>query len=214
MGMFLRRGAVSTGPKLGDLPLLTIIKLNENGSPIEFYVAKHDYEPDLNGSGRTLLVRKDYYENRVWGTTYGVNAYATSAIDSFFNGVWFGLLDANIKSAIGQTTFYYTPGNGDYTVSTLQRAVFALSLTELGKTATNAKIEGEPLEVASSLQIAAGNYPQTQWTRTPTTSWSGSAFYLTETGTPKDGDVSINYRGCRPAFTLPSNFKITDDMLA
>ena len=31
-----------------------IVKINENNSPIEFYVAKHDYESELNGTGRTL----------------------------------------------------------------------------------------------------------------------------------------------------------------
>ncbi len=27
----------------------SIVKINESGSPVEFYVAKHDYESALNG---------------------------------------------------------------------------------------------------------------------------------------------------------------------
>ena len=33
-------------------------ELKENGVLVEYYVAKHDYEPDLNGSGRSLVVRR------------------------------------------------------------------------------------------------------------------------------------------------------------
>lgn len=46
---------------LAELPEGSIIKLNEDDTPVEFYVAKHDYESDLNGAGRALLVRKDCY---------------------------------------------------------------------------------------------------------------------------------------------------------
>ena len=44
----------------------SIIKINENGSPVEFYIAKHNYESALNGLGRTLVVRKDCYSTRKW----------------------------------------------------------------------------------------------------------------------------------------------------
>lgn len=29
----------------------TVVKINENNTPVEFYVAKQDYEADLNGGG-------------------------------------------------------------------------------------------------------------------------------------------------------------------
>ena len=47
------------GTPLSELTEGTIIKINENGSPVEFYLAKHSYEPTLNGEGRELVVRKD-----------------------------------------------------------------------------------------------------------------------------------------------------------
>lgn len=46
---------------LAELPEGSIIKLNEDDAPVEFYIAEHNYESDLNGAGRTLLVRKDCY---------------------------------------------------------------------------------------------------------------------------------------------------------
>ena len=101
----------------------SVIKINENGSPVEFIVCKHDYESELNGSGRTLVVRKDCYDSRQWHSS-NVNAYATSDIDAWFNSTYKNLLDADIRGAIGTTKFKYTPGNGNNTVSTLERAIF------------------------------------------------------------------------------------------
>lgn len=43
---------------LGSKAVMSTVKLKENGTLVEFYVAKHDYESGLNGSGRTLIVRK------------------------------------------------------------------------------------------------------------------------------------------------------------
>lgn len=211
MGMFLRRGAVSAGKKLGVIDVGTMIKLNESGSPVEFYIAKHDYESGLNGTGRTLIVRKDCYDSRAFSRSY--NAYANSSLDSWLCNTYLKLLDADIQSAIGTTKFYYTPGNGNYTVTTLQRAMFQLSITELGESASYAKTEGSALPIARTLQIAYRNGSAVdQWTRTPRTNYSDYACYL-----DANGNVGYNYcgksYGSRPAFTLPSDFIITDDML-
>ena len=43
-----------TGIAIGNLDEGAIITLNEGASPVEFYVAKQDYESGLNGEGRTL----------------------------------------------------------------------------------------------------------------------------------------------------------------
>ena len=40
---------------LGNKSTGSIIKLKENGTLVDFYVAKHDYESSLNGAGRTLV---------------------------------------------------------------------------------------------------------------------------------------------------------------
>ena len=54
-----------SGIPLSDYEEGALIKLNEGGSPVEFYVSKHDYESGLNGAERTLVVRKAVYDNRV-----------------------------------------------------------------------------------------------------------------------------------------------------
>lgn len=195
--------------KLANKAVGSIIKLKESGTLVEFYVAKHDYENGLNGNGRTLIVRKDCYDMRVFSNSN--NAYANSALDSWLCNTYLKLLDADIQAAIGTTKFYYTPGNGNYTVTTLQRAVFQLSLTELGKTASYANTEGSALPIASTLQIAYRNGSAVvQWTRTPST---GNAYYvccLYTRGSVYDFSYGGSY-GSRPAFTLPSTLSVSDD---
>ena len=195
---------------LGNKSVGSIVKLKENGVLVDFYVAKHDYENGLNGSGRTLVVRKDCYDTRQWHTS-NVNAYATSAIDTWLNSTYKNLLDADIRGVIGTTKIKYTPGNGNTTVGTLERAIFLLSVTELGKTASYANTEGTALSIASSLQIAYLNGSAVvQWTRSPYTDNTNRAYYLNTYGSVDNYNCNNTY-GSRPAFTLPSTLSVSDD---
>ena len=206
-GKTLIGGTAFTVPFSKGIPLNTItpgaiLYLNESGSPVPFYIAKHDYESGLNGAGRTLVVRKDCYDMRIFSNRN--NAYAGSALDSWFCNTYLKLLDADIQAAIGTTKFYYTPGNGNYTVTTLQRAVFQLSLTELGKADEYENQEGSALPIAGTLQIAYRNGSAViQWTRTPLKGNTGLVLILNSRG----GVSSYNcgsFMGSRPAFSLPS----------
>ena len=195
---------------LGNKSVGSIVKLKENGVLVDFYVAKHDYENGLNGSGRTLVVRKDCYDTRQWHTS-NVNAYATSAIDTWLNSTYKNQLDADIRGVIGTTKIKYTPGNGNTTVGTLERAIFLLSVTELGRSASYANTEGTALSIASSLQIAYLNGSAVvQWTRSPYTNGTSSAYYLSTNGNVSSLSCSHTH-GSRPAFTLPSTLSVSDD---
>ena len=213
MVFFTRRFLPVTGTSIGNLDEGAIITLSESASPVEFYVAKQDYESGLNGAGRVLVVRKDCYDDRAWDAGY-VNAYATSDIDAWFNGTYKGLLDPDVQEAIGTTKFYYTPGVSNTTVTTLERAVFALSLTELGQSHSYANTEGSALPIASTLRIAYRNgSATTQWTRSPDTKYAINAWRLYSDG-------NINLSGCsssggsRPSYTLPATFKLSDSQIA
>ena len=193
----------SAGILLSSLAEGSIVKLNENGSPVEFYVAKHNYEAVLNGGGRTLLVRKDCYDTRAWHSS-NVNAWASCTLRSWLNGEYLNLLDEDIRLVIGTTKYYYTPGKGTTSVTTRSDAVFQLSVTELGKTASYANAEGTALPIASTLQIAYRNGSAVfQWTRSPYTGITNSACYLTPAG-DVNGDACQGTLGSRPVFTLPS----------
>lgn len=188
------------------MPEGSIIYINENGIPVEFYVAKHGYESGLNGFGRTLVVRKDCYDFRQWNTIYA-STYATSTIDNWLNSTYKNMIDVDVRTLIRSTKFYYTIGGGNETKTTLSRNVFLLSVTELGLSDSWANVEGSALPIADILKIAHLNgNTSTQWTRSPATVGNG-VFLLYTNGVVGYNDCTMNY-GSRPAFTLPSTIKI------
>ena len=192
------------GIPLSDLPEGSILKIAEKGVLKDFYVAKHNYESGLNGAGKTLVVRKDCYDKRRWHSS-NVNAYATSDIDAWLNGDYKALLSSKVQKAIKTTKFYYTPGNGNKVVSTLERAVFLLSASEFGKTSAYYNEEGTVLPIASKLNIGYLNgVAVEQLTRTPYKNSTTQAEYV-----QTSGDIAGSYCtrvcGSRPIFTLPKN---------
>lgn len=199
--------AVASGKPLGDFSEGDITQLNEGGVPVDFYVACHNYEQSLNGAGRTLVVRKDVYDQRAWHSS-NVNAWASCTMRSWLNGDYKALLGPEIQEAMGTTTYRYTPGNGNWTVTTRSDAVFLLSATELGRSASWVNVEGSALPIASTLQVAHLNgSPTYQWTRSPRTDNAGFAWRLGSSGYVSYG-YCTNTSGSRPAFTLPSDFRI------
>ena len=204
------RQVFAAGTPLSSKVVGSIIKIRENGELVDFYVAKHDYEGGLNGVGRTLMVRKDCYDNREWHSL-DVNAYATSSIDSWLNGTYKNMLDASIRSLIGTTKIRYTPGNGNNTVGTLERTVFALSATELGQSSNWSNVEGSALPIASTLKIAYLNgSANTQWTRSPRRISTYNAMFLRYNGEVYFTNCTDTF-GSRPAFTLPSSIPLNDN---
>lgn len=185
-----------------------IVNIPRGGVMTPHYVGKLEYETSLNGAGRRLLVPVECYDQRVWDAG-SVNAYATSDIDGWMNGEYKALFPEEIQTAMGTTKFYYTPGNGNNTVGTLERAIFALSLTELGKSHTYANTEGSALPIASTLQIVyQGGSVTDQWTRTPSTGDTVSAWELDPDGSIERSSSGGTY-GSRPVFTLQSTFSGT-----
>ena len=195
--------------KLGTKAVGSIVKIKENGTLVDFYVVKHDYESGLNGAGRTLVVRKDCYDTRVWHSPK-MNAYASSAIDTWLNGTYKNLLDADIRGLIGTTQIRYTPGNGNNSVETLQRAVFLLSITELGHQSSEYNVEGSNLPIDNSIRIAHLNGKATDyWSRTPCVKYD-HVFYLSSDNHAYRYTSTL-VKGSRPAFTLPANLYVGDN---
>lgn len=195
---------------LGDETEGSIVTLLESGAPTQFYVSKQNYQNDINGNGRVLLVRKDVYDLRVWAAD-NIPTYADSDIDAWFNGEYKAKFSSYIQDKMGATKFYYTVGNGNNSVVQLERPVFALSLTELGITIEYANIEGVALPNAEDLKIAyLSGTPQLQWTRSPAISNITNVYRLSKTGTystasPNDTSYS------RPCFTLPADMQVNPD---
>lgn len=189
----------SSGIPLSTVALGDILMLNENGSPVPFYVCKHDYESGLNGAGRTLLVRKDCYDMRMFGYS---GTYAGGSLDKWTSETYVALLDAGVRTEMEKTTFYSNE-------ATIQRAAFQLSATEYGFSGGGLwTVEGTALPIASTLRVAYRNGSKVaQWTRT-----ERGASYICIIG--GDGSLSMNggfkdFYGSRPAFTLPGDLVVT-----
>jgi hypothetical protein len=192
---------------LSTKALGSIVKIKESGVLQDFYVTRHD----AYTAGRTLLVRRYIYDIRQWHTS-NVNAYASSAIDSWLTDTYLGLIAVDIQAQIADVTIPYTPGNDSTTVSDLSRKVFLLSLTELGRSSTNTNVEGTVLNIAGTLRIATNSAgtAQGQWTRTPSTATTIGVLGLSTSGTSY-GYTCTSTAGARPAFTLPSNLMVDDN---
>lgn len=202
---------IPKGTPISELTEGTLVKANESGAPVEFYLAKHDYESGLNGSGRQLIVRKDCYDQRQWHSAY-INAWANSAMLSWLNSGYLSLLDSKVQDMAGTTKYYYTPGNGAFTVTSRADAVFMLSLTEFGQALNYANVEGSALPIANILKLAYQNgTATTQWSRTPYTMGTNYAWALYANGSVDRGGCATSF-GSRPCLTLPADALVDDDL--
>lgn len=208
---FTRRGnPPSTGKQLSDYVEGDIVKIPENNTPVEFYVAKHNYESGLNGSGRTLMVRKDVYDLRSWNIDDD-NDWINCTMRSWLNNTYKNLLDSNTRNLIDITTYYCTQVGSNWPIITTTDFIFLLSLTELGINHAYANTEGSSLPIANILKIAyKDGVAANQWTRTPRIESSYYAFLIYSTGNFTGDGVTRSF-GSRPAFTLPSTTKFDSD---
>lgn len=205
-----------------------VIALAENGMLTEFYVAKHDYEADLNGTGRTLVVRKQPYNNAIsFASDQYLAEYSNGPLDTWLNNDYFDVLDQNVRSNIGETTFKYMNNTGEkqYAAATLSRPVFTLSYVELKGSYHYSNIsvaEGELLPISTKLMI--DSYYDF-WTRSPDVTcdtslkwdedgeWRNPACVFI-CGRDLDGVSQMlinrptNTYCVIPAFTLPSSFEV------
>lgn len=213
MANIMRLGGGGGGkPKklLSSLTEGSFVSVLEDGKLVPFYVAKHNYEADLNGEGRTLLVRRDTYQSMAWDVG-GVNAYNGSDIDIWLNGEYFNMLSADVKAATGGTQFRYTAGNGTTSVTTLAKAVFTLSMTELGYASSYCNVEGSALPIASMLKISYKNgSTSNQWTRSPYTNGKNAAWFINMVASEGGAGVTTSNIDARPCFTLPDTMVLNE----
>lgn len=200
--------AVASAKPVAGIPLSemaegTLIAINRAGVATNHYLGKHDYEPELNGYGRQLMVPEECYDERQWHSS-NVNAYATADIDDWQNTDYKALFSEAVQEMMGTTKFYYTVGNGNTTVTTLIRSIFHLALSEFGLSASYANTEGTALPIASTLRIAYLNGSAVnQWTRSSSKNDTETA-YCSNTSGVAGRSMSTYTQGSRPCFTLPA----------
>lgn len=204
---------VSATPKAGtplsELTEGTIIKINENGSPVEFYLAKHSYEPGLNGAGRELVVRKDIYNSQSWNRSNSSH-YPGSVIDNWLGTTYKGLFSASVQAGMGATEFYIIQGDRNTTRITYSASCFLPSVNEFGRSWSGVPAMGSELPVAAQMRAATLNgSPSDKWTRSSTE--GNGVIYISptgEAGQTNDGTPC----GILPCFALPSGTLCNSDL--
>ena len=231
MGMFLRRGpAPKLGTPIGSFDVGSTIKLNVNGTPWEFLIVHQGLPSDLYDAScdGTWFLMKDIYEERLWNDTNS-NVYETSAIDTWLNGDFLGLLDSNVQSAIKQVKIPYRSDGGENGTDQsgangLLAKVFLLSGYELGWTTsdnTSFPVDGAKLAYfengtgtsANNKRIAKRDGSAATWfLRSPLTTNSYRVCAVRASGSYYRHNAPSSF-GIRPAFILPSDFRVTEEML-
>ena len=220
----------SSGISAGDIEVGKVVRLNENGTPVDYLVVNQGipedsplYDASCEG---TWLLRKDIRENVVWNTN-DVNTLPNSAVIRTMDG-YVTDYDDLIQSAIKTIKIPYCLGNSSVAVNSgkngLECKLFPLSGYEFGLTVSDNNafpVDGAKLDYflsgnttdANNKRIANLNgIPSGQWTRSPVASKSDGGrvniFTIVETGRYSSGGAIFSY-GLRPALILPYDFQFT-----
>lgn len=194
------------GTTLGDLAEGDIVKLNESGSPVEFLVAKHNYEPVLNGFGRTLLVRNEAHSSRAFNSDKTQSRYAGSDLDTWLINTYIKTLDQSIQALAGGTNIYATMSRNDGSnIEIITRSVFILSAIEWGYTPSEYSITDGTL-IPTTKELYGG----IQWTRSRMGESGGVWTQKTKgfQSQPVSGEYSV-----RQALALASSIPVSAENL-
>ena len=206
------------GTPVSELAVGTLIKINENGAPVEYMVVNQGlpsamYDESCNGC---WVVRKDIYTTRAWDSSN--NDYKNSNIHSYLNGTFLNLFDNDIKNAIKQVKIPYQNGTGSRGsvasgANGLSCKIFLLSGYEVGFSTSDSSYfprDGAKLSyfssgtgsAANNKRIANYNGSATDWwLRSPYTSNTSDVW-----GVYSDGNcvywTHVSQDEVRPAFVL------------
>lgn len=205
-GAFVSAVPVASTP-IGNLAEGTLITIKENGAPVEFYVACQNYQSNINGDGRTLMVRKDCYQKEDYYIS-ALNNYVGSTLDTWCRTTYISFFSNYVKTGMASTIIKCTRDYPETGVVNVRRPAFVLSLTEYGFSDNGANTEGNPLPISGTLRTALLNgIPIEHWTRTRSKDYVNTVYVITASG---GADISnaLNSGGYRPCFTLPSTFQV------
>ena len=217
--------------KLGTKAVGSIVKIKVNGAAKDFIIVQQGnpntstYDSSCAG---TWLLMKDSYNYMKWNATYE-NNYASSDINSWLNGTFYNLIDADIRAVIKQVKIPYHSGsyyNGTLHTGAngLNTKLFLLSGIEVGW--TNRNDEYFPNDGAKLSYFLAGTGTNENKKRVAYRNGSAQDWYLRSPriiNTSSNGvwkvadDGSYDYDNCvnscdiRPAFILPSTLVVSDD---
>ena len=216
--------------KLGTKAVGSIVKIKVNGAAKDFIIVHQGlpssaYDDSCTG---TWLLMKDSYNYMKWNAT-DENNYASSDINSWLNGTFYNLIDADIRAVIKQVKIpYHSSSHYGGTLHTgangLNTKVFLLSGIEVGWTnRTNEYFPNDGAKLSYFLagtgtnenkkRVAYRNGSAQDWyLRSPRiiNTSSNNVWKVADDGS-YDYDNCVNSNDIRPAFILPSTLVVSDD---
>ena len=216
------------GTPLGELAVGTLIKIQENGAPVEYLIVNQGlpssmYDASCDGC---WVLRKDIAENRAWDSSN--NDYKSSDIQAYLNGSWLSRYSAGVLSQIKQVKIPYVNGTGSggsvaSGANGLSCKIFLLSGYELGWTTSDNSYfprDGAKLSYFSSGTSSSANNKRIAKYNGSATSWLLRSPRISDTdfvwGVHLRG--SYDHRPCddpcgvRPALVLPSTALVDQDL--
>lgn len=216
------------GTQIGSLFVGTLIKINENGAPVEYMIVQQglpDAMYDASCDGCWVL-RKDIAENRAWDSSN--NDYKNSDIQAYLNGSWLSRYSAGVLSQIKQVKIPHVNGTGsDGSVASgangLSCKIFLLSGYEVGfSTSDNSYFprDGANLSYFSSGEGGVANNKRIAYYNGRGSSWwlrsprNSNTSYVGEVNAGGGYDYEDHgySNGVRPALILPSTVLVDQNM--
>lgn len=216
------------GTAVSTLSVGTLVKIKENGSPVEYMVVHKGlpssmYDESCDGC---WLLRKDIAENRVWDSTN--NDYAKSDIQAYLNGAWTSRYETGILSQIKQVKIPYVNGTGGSPVASgangLSCKFFLLGVYEIGYTYSDSNkfpIDGAKLayfDAGSSVnarnkRLAYQNSVVREWwLRAPNREDTNTVWEISTQGYCIGAPATSAWYYVRPACILPSDALVDENL--
>lgn len=207
---------------ISTLAVGSSVYLNVGGVRKEFLVVHQGKPSSLYDSScdGTWLLMKDCYTSRAW-SDYSSNNYKIAAINTYLNGPFLGLFDADIQGSIKQVKIPYVNGTGGAAVASgaggLSCKVFLLGGCEVGIPSTgNVPSDGVKLDYFDSTmstdtkRVANLNGSPMGWAlRSADSNTSNTIWFITVRGAPNNYQSYANGSfGIRPALVLPQDMEV------
>ena len=213
---------------LGSVAVGSIVKIDENGSPVN-YIVVHIGNPDVRLYGSACdgawLLRQDIVENVQWNST-NANTLVGSTIMSTMAG-YLGRYESHIQSAIKTVKIPYHPGNGEpfWNIKSgengLECKLFPLGGYEVGLSdpsgimpADGAKLDyfksGLDTEANSKRIAKLNGAAAAWWLRSPVSTSTDGKFYILPDGSLGSTSVNPSY-GALPAMIMDPTILVSDD---
>ena len=216
------------GVALSSLAEGSIVKINENGSPVEFYILQHNYEPELNPEGRTLISRTKnltsdpdgLYGSYVFDSGNGYD-FLRSDIYNTLNTDYLSRFSTNVKNLISTTNFLYRarwsnknpPENGSCSIFMLSAAEHEGPTDGINDYFTDGEL------IPLSHLVREASYAELrgyqQWTRSAGYSTSiynnNHVVYTINVSGEVEADRSDRTNYVVPVFTLPNDARFNEN---